>query len=179
MIYDISQELFSSVVYPGDTAPEAIEVCSMERGDGINLTDLKLCAHNGTHVDAPRHFIRQGKDISKLSLETCVGRAIVTAADRLAEALTHERILLRGEGELTEATVNRLIEASVKLVGVEGQSVGNSKVHKLLLSHEVVILEGIRLGQVPDGEYFLFAAPINLGHCEGAPCRAILLDGVN
>ena len=180
MIYDISQELFSSVVYPGDTVPERIEVCSMERGDGINLSDIKMCAHNGTHVDAPRHFIRKGGDIASIPLDACVGEAIVTSALELeATNLTCERILLRGEGELNETLAKRLIEEKVKLIGVEGQSVGNAKIHTMLLSRAIVVLEGIRLSNVPDGRYFLFAAPLNLGHCEGAPCRAILLDDVN
>ncbi|MBQ3065976.1 MAG: cyclase, partial [Clostridia bacterium] len=48
-------------------------------------------------------------------------------------------------------------------------------VHKILLSAEVVLLEGIRLSDVPTGQYFLNAAPINLGGADGAPCRAVLV----
>jgi arylformamidase len=45
-----------------------------------------------------------------------------------------------------------------------------------MLGAEVVLLEGIRLAEVPDGVYLLDAAPINLGGADGAPCRAILID---
>ena len=60
-IHDISQELFSCEVFPGDPAPEKKTVLSMENGDKCNLTSLSMCAHNGTHVDAPYHFYRDGR----------------------------------------------------------------------------------------------------------------------
>ena len=68
-IYDISQEVFSCQVYPGDPAPERTTLSSMEKGDLYNLTAFSMCAHNGTHVDAPRHFIRDGITIEQLDPE--------------------------------------------------------------------------------------------------------------
>ena len=50
------------------------------------------------------------------------------------------------------------------------------EVHQILLSVGTVLLEGIRLTSVPDGVYFLNAAPLNLGNADGAPCRAVLID---
>ena len=75
-IHDISQEVFSSAVYPGDPAPEKKTLCSMDAGELYNLTAFSMCAHNGTHVDAPRHFIKDGKSIEMLSLECFVGLAL-------------------------------------------------------------------------------------------------------
>ena len=68
-IYDISQEVFNCAVYPGDMAPQKIEDMRMERGDLYNLTSFQMCAHNGTHVDAPFHFIKDGKTVEALALE--------------------------------------------------------------------------------------------------------------
>ena len=62
---DITQELFSSAVYPGDTPPSFRRVRTAE-ADGYMLTDLSLCAHNGTHIDAPAHFIPGGKAADEL-----------------------------------------------------------------------------------------------------------------
>ena len=59
------------------------------------------------------------------------------------------------------------------------KNVGNKQVHFSLLSHEVVLLEGARLGHVPEGIYTLVAAPLKLEGFEGAPCRAFLWDEVN
>ena len=67
-IYDISQELFSSHVYPGDKAPKRTLVSDMTKGASCNVSELEMNAHNGTHMDAPRHFVRDGKTIDELEL---------------------------------------------------------------------------------------------------------------
>ena len=70
-------------------------------------------------------------------------------------------------------------EAGILLLGNESQTVGPEDapmgVHKILLGAGVVLLEGIRLKEVPDGVYLLFAAPLSLGGADGAPCRAVLV----
>ena len=53
MIYDITQPLFECEVFPGDPRPEKKVVLRIENGDACNLTAFSMCAHNGTHVDAP------------------------------------------------------------------------------------------------------------------------------
>ena len=63
MIIDISQEVFSCKVFPGDPPPVKDRVMSISKGDVCNLTSLSMCAHNGTHVDAPFHFIDGGRTI--------------------------------------------------------------------------------------------------------------------
>lgn len=77
-IYDISQEVFSCSVFPGDPQPQRVVVQSLKNGDICNLTELKMCAHNGTHVDAPYHFLDNGKTIDQMGLEPFVGRCYVT-----------------------------------------------------------------------------------------------------
>ena len=56
MIIDISQEVFSCKVYPGDPEPELYRIQTMEDGELYNLSAFSMCTHNGTHVDAPSHF---------------------------------------------------------------------------------------------------------------------------
>ena len=68
-LYDITRELFGTEVYPGDPAPEYERLLEVRNGDACNLTYLKMCAHNGTHMDAPRHFLDEGKAIDELPLE--------------------------------------------------------------------------------------------------------------
>ena len=51
-IIDITQELFTCKVYPGDPQPEMQRVQSTDNGDMCNLTRFDMCAHNGTHADA-------------------------------------------------------------------------------------------------------------------------------
>ena len=66
-IYDISQELLSCDVYEGDPAPEGTQIKNV-KDDGYNLSCLSLCAHNGTHIDAPYHFLDDGNTIDKMDI---------------------------------------------------------------------------------------------------------------
>ena len=81
---------------------------------------------------------------------------------------------------VTEAAAKVFAEQGVLLIGNESQTVGPENapmaVHLILLGAGVVLLEGIRLGNVPEGVYLLSAAPLNLGGSDGAPCRAVLMD---
>lgn len=194
-IYDISQEVFGCRVYPGDPAPERKVLCSMEDGALYNLTAFQMCAHNGTHIDAPRHFIKDGKAVDALSLEPFVGmayvaehRGVVTEEDALKmlkKAKTRnpesaKRILIKGEVEVSPEAARAFAAAHILLLGNEPQTVGPEnapmEVHLSLLSAGAVLLEGIRLEAVSEGTYFLNAAPLNLAEADGSPCRAILVQ---
>lgn len=193
MIYDISQELFSCRVWPGDPAPERDLLADMSKGDIINLTAFSMCAHNGTHLDAPSHFIKEGKTVTELNSAAYLGDCYlthhegdVTADDArriLAEASAvnaDQRILIGGKATVTEAAARVFAEAGILLIGNESQTVGPENapmaVHLILLGADIVLLEGLVLSHVPAGKYFLTAAPIHLGGCEGAPCRAMLVE---
>ena len=189
-IYDISQEVFSSAVYPGDPKPERKILSATAAGELYNLTALSMCAHNGTHIDAPFHFLREGKTVDQLPLEFFVGecyvaahRGHVTAADAkaiLQKAAGIPRILLSGPLTVTAEAADVFAGASLYLLGNEGQTIGPEnapmQVHQILLSAEVALLEGIVLTGVPEGRYFLSAAPLNLAGADGAPCRAYLME---
>lgn len=192
MIIDISQEVFSCKVFPGDPAPASQRVLSIEQGDVCNLTSFSMCAHNGTHVDAPFHFLPDGNTIEKVDLDAFVGDCYVShhegnvtaddAANILAKAKSAgacERILIAGKATVTAEAAQVFARSKVKLIGNESQTVGPEdapmEVHKILLGADVVLLEGIVLKDVDDGKYFLNAAPLNLAGCDGAPCRAVLV----
>ena len=76
-IYDISQELLSSMVYEGDPSPIASRIKEIKAGEKYNLSAFYTCAHNGTHVDAPYHFINDGICVEEIPLEKTVGYAYV------------------------------------------------------------------------------------------------------
>ena len=193
MIYDISQEVFSCRVWPGDPSPERSVLADIGKGDIINLTAFSMCAHNGTHLDAPAHFIKEGKTVTDLDPAAFLGDCYVShhegdvtadnarrILDKAAAAGAPERILIGGKATVTEAAARVFADAGIKLLGNESQTVGPEDapmaVHLILLGADVVLLEGVILTHVPAGKYFLTAAPIHLGGCEGAPCRAMLVE---
>ncbi|MEE3412028.1 MAG: cyclase family protein [Treponema sp.] len=189
-IYDISQELFGCAVYPGDPQPERFVTLSIKNGDVCNLTAFKMCAHNGTHVDAPFHFYADGKTIDQVDLDRFIGWAYVAERDGdisaddakniLKAANGCERVLVKGKAVVTKEAAQVFAEARIKLFGNESQTVGPidapKEVHLIMLGAEIVLLEGIRLEKVPVGKYFLNAVPLNLGGADGSPCRATLLE---
>ena len=191
-IIDISQEVFSCNVYPGDPHPTAEKVVSIDKGDVYNMSILSMCVHNGTHIDAPYHFLNDGNTVEQIPLEYFVGTCYVTyrdgeltagdAEDIMLEAKEHnasERILIGGNVTVTAEAANVFAKHGIKLIGNEGLSIGPvdapMEVHKILLSANVVLLEGIVLKEVPTGTYFLNAAPLNLAGLDGSPCRAYLI----
>ena len=188
-LYDISQEVFSCAVYPGDPAPEKQTLSATASGALYNLTAFSMCAHNGTHVDAPFHFLEDGKTVDRMDLSIFVGDCFVahhqgdvTADDArqiLEKAADAGRILIAGDVTVTAEGAEVFSKSNIKLLGNEGQTVGPQnapmEVHKLLLRQGIALLEGIVLKEVPEGHYFLSAAPLNLAGADGSPCRAYLI----
>ena len=91
-IYDISQEVFGCAVFPGDPHPDKEIKLKISDGAMCNLSAFSMCAHNGTHVDAPLHFIDGGKSIDRVNLDRFVGYAYVAAHDGLLRAEDAERM---------------------------------------------------------------------------------------
>ena len=194
-IYDISQEVFGCAVYPGDPKPEKEIKMRISEGAVCNLSAFSMCSHNGTHVDAPLHFIDNGKSIDRVDLDRFVGytyvavhegdvtaedaeRILKTAGEKDPRAA--ERILVKGKAVVTAEAAKVFAARGIKLFGNESQTVGPEnapmEVHLIMLGAEIVLLEGIRLTDVEEGVYLLHAAPLNLGGAEGAPCRATLIS---
>lgn len=192
MIIDISQEVFSSRTYSGDPKPVYSRVSSMDNGDMYNLTEFSMCAHNGTHIDAPFHFINDGKTVDKLELSQLIGDCYVVrregelTSDDVIEIMeaaravnAAKRILIAGKAVVTAGAAGAFAQSGIVLIGNESQTLGPEKapkeVHLILLGAGIVLLEGIVLTDVTEGRYFLSAAPLNLSGSDGSPCRAYLM----
>ncbi len=193
-IYDISQELIHSSIYPGDPSPKLELIRNIQNGDLYNLSNLQICVHNGTHIDAPKHFIKDGKSVEKIGLFKFIGYAYVYTfngqitkdiAERIMQQLikiapnAYQKLLLKGQAIITTEGAQVFAEYNIDLIGTELLSVGDENsvaaVHQALLSKDIVILEGLKLNFVDDGIFFLNAAPLAIAEAEGAPCRAILI----
>ena len=184
---DITRELLTAPVYPGDPEPRLEAMSRIELGDVCNTSLLHACLHTGTHLDAPRHFVPEGADTEQALLEACVGDCTVVAFDGLllgaqAEALlgrVRRRLLFKGKTLISPSAAFVLSDAGFRLVGVEGPSVSPAEceaaVHRQLLGSGMVLLEGLDLSAAEPGGYFLFAAPLKIRGGDGSPVRAVLL----
>ena len=135
-VYDISQEVLGCRVYPGDPAPQRTLMQSMEDGALYNLSGFQMCAHNGTHIDAPAHFLKDGRTVDEIAIEAFVGMAYVVQHDgtvsaddatsilRKAQEAAARRILIKGRAEVSLEAAEMFAQADILLLGNESQSVG-------------------------------------------------------
>lgn len=76
-IIDLSRKITPGMqVFPGDPAPE------IERREawGFRTSDIRICSHAGTHMDAPAHIISQDVTLDKMPPETFWGLALLVDA---------------------------------------------------------------------------------------------------
>jgi len=205
-IYDLSVPISTELPsWPGDPQIRIDDWSSLANGGGANVSALCFSAHTGTHVDAPAHFIEGAKQVELLDLEVLIGEAqvIEVAGDRLTideEFVAANcapgtiRVLFKTRNSalwdnqfktnftyLELPAAKRLVAQGVKLVGIDYLSIEkfhsqDNEVHRALLAHEVIILEGLNLSEVPAGKYELICLPLRLrSHLgDGAPARAVL-----
>lgn len=188
-IIDISRELFSSPVYPGDPSPSFERLRRLDHGDGCNLSAFYSGSHSATHLDAPLHFVDGGETIDAFPLERFYGpctvvqaQGIVTGADidRIAPRC-RKMLLLKGNGQafLSQSAAFALAQEGFTLVGTDAQSIAaygdESALHEELLGAGVLLLEGLDLSKAEPGEYTLAAFPLYVRGLEAALTRAVLL----
>ncbi len=202
---DISVPLQNSIVHwPSDPPFERTQVEDISKGDSANLSKLNMGSHSGTHVDAPRHFIQDGVDISQMPLDTMIGPARVIEirdnrsirVDELSESDIRrgERILFKTHNSsgiwerktfvpdfvsLSKEAADFLAERKVRMVGIDYLSIGpyhgeGAYIHRTLLKAGVWIIEGLDLSQVKPGPYYLICLPLRIESGDGSPARAIL-----
>jgi arylformamidase len=197
MIHDVSVPLRTGmVVYPGDPTFAITRVMSLAAGDVANVSQMELGVHTGTHVDAPLHFVDGAPAVETLDLDVLVGPAQVVevsgAGDIGPDAVPDgvERVLFKTRNSaawaddgfyqdyasISPEAASRLVDAGVRLVGVDYLSVGGAETHETLLQAGVVAIEGLDLRGIGPGTYTLVCLPLKLEGSDGAPARAILID---
>jgi arylformamidase len=202
MLYDISPPISAHLaVWPGDVPPAREIALDMARGDNITLSSLRATVHLGAHADAPSHYGAGAPAIHERDLNlylgacqvmhiACQPRVRLTTAS-LSLPVTQPRLLLATHtfpdwasfttdfAALAPELVEHLHRQGVRLVGVDTPSVDlfDSKdlpAHHAFLKHDMAILEGLVLDQVPDGVYELIALPLSLVGFDASPVRAVL-----
>lgn len=155
-IIDISRELFSSPVYPGDPAPSFEQIRRIDQGDSCNLTAFYSGSHSATHLDAPLHFVGGGETIDRFPLDRFYGPCTVVEADGILSEedvlpllpRCRDKILFKGNGRafLSADAGRALAEAGVTLVGTDAQSVAAFPLFvrglEAALTRAVLITEG-------------------------------------
>jgi arylformamidase len=187
-------------VWPGDPAFGFSPEARIASGAICNTSRITMSSHTGTHVDAPWHFEPNGKKVHELDPALFFGEAllidaggisIVHAADLGSEKLPR-RLLIKSlnsrrphDAPFTEAFVavapdaaQRMVDEGVRMIGVDYLSVApfhdSETPHHILLQHDVFVVEGLRLDQIPPGRCEFVVLPLLLEGADGAPARAFV-----
>lgn len=189
LLYDISREILAASVYEGDPAPAVSRLSSIDAGDRCNLSALSLCAHAGTHIDAPLHYDDEGEDIASMRISRFWGKCTVVTIDGILtgedmeQLLPHcaKRLILHSSGKayLSTSAARVIADSGLALIGTDALSIAppfdEDMPHIELARAGVAVLEGLYLDGVEDGEYTLCAFPLKIAGLEAAPCRAVLM----
>lgn len=202
-IYDISMEIFHEMpVYKGRAEKRpAIRRDSDFKSGSAYETRLEMNLHTGTHLDAPLHIIEGGENLDSLSLEKVITKCrvidLTNAIEKISkinleakEIQTGDFILLKTKNStenilekdfiyLDETGAEYLRDKKIKGVGIDSLGIERAQpgheTHKILFNAGIVIIEGLKLDRVVEGEYLLFAAPLKIKGVEASPVRAVLM----
>lgn len=178
-IFDITQELLHGYVFEGDTFPKLIGRKTVEK-DGFALSDLLLCLHNATHVDAPSHTLSEGAGVADAALSVFFGECVVCRAEN-AEKEFCGRMLFK-DAPPDAALAQRLADRGIVLAGTQVSSFDKSEsleVHGIFARSGVFLLENLELEKVGEGKYILCAFPLKVDGAEASPVRAVLIKGLS
>ncbi len=205
-IHDISMTVYPGMpVYKGraEKRPQMTTDSDFQTGTAYE-TRVNMNLHTGTHIDAPLHFVEGGDTIDQMPLEKVVTICRVLDLSHVADGISardlREKTIEDGSFVLlkTRNSFEDILEddfvyldgtgaqylKNKNIIGVGIDSLGieraqkEHETHKLLLGDGVVILEGLRLADVAEGDYLLTAAPVKIC-AEAAPVRAMLIEGLD
>ena len=193
-----------TVVFPGDPGFSTDEVNSFKKGDSYKLCHMHMGNHMGTHIDFPAHVIEGGKTSSDYPLDALIGNGIIVELPESAKSINAQFVAeqnihkndfvffktsnskLPREKEFSSKFVylepdaaKVLVEKGVKIVGIDYLSIDNYEaedlpVHQILLSNEVLIVEGLQLTDAPAGRCKLYILPVKVANMDGLPVRAFM-----
>jgi len=203
-LIDVTAPLSADLpTFPGDPRFHMEFSHKIAEGKPYNVAMVTMGVHSGTHVDAPYHFLAEGATVEALPLEILMGkvrvvqvgsREAIDVADLEALDLSDEiRVFFktRMSGQLkssvfqedfvylTTAAAARLVQAGIKLVGIDYLSVERYQspdfgAHHALLRAGVVIVEGLDLSDADPGEYDMVCLPLRIVGADGSPARVVL-----
>jgi len=200
--YDVTIPITHNMtVYPGDKDVIYKRTCTIEK-EGYNWSELSCGTHLGTHMDAPIHFVNDGKTLDDFPFELMVTKVeVVEISNEMIDKKTLQEINIpiwdivffktRNQElwkqkefspdfvSITPDGAEYLVEKGTKLVGIDYRSIETHytheyPVHKILLGNNTFIIEGLYLNKVSPGTYKLYCFPLRLDKGDGGPVRVVL-----
>lgn len=203
-LYDISMPINESIPVYGNKAGKgpAITVVNDHSVGSVHESVISMNLHTGTHIDAPLHMIKGGSTFETIDISRLVTPCRVYDFTGVEERITADDlraidikpgsfILLKtrnsyfdgfnpgfvyvdasGAAYLSEKGI---VGVGIDCLGIERAQPGH-ETHKTLLGSGIIILEGLRLADIREGEYKLIALPLRMTGTEASPARAVLIE---
>ena len=187
-------------VFPGDPKPNFDPLRTIEK-EGCNVLTLSFASHIGTHIDAPFHFIKEGKKIHEFALDYFIGNTIVfdctgqteitLTPQELSKIEPHDIVFIKTKWSdvytredyflsypiLTKETAENLVRKKIRIIGVDTPSPDKEpyNLHSIFLKNNICIVENlINLSQLPK-QCISSIIPLNIINGDGAPCRVFAM----
>ncbi len=203
-IIDISWPISNDMTTYKNKKPVKIEPVKVFEKDKVRDTNILFNTHTGTHIDAPSHFLQNGKTVEQISIDNLIGsccvldfsacKKAITADDLKKKTIDQKIVLLKTKNSnclptdlfdfnfigLSESGAEFLIEKNIKSVGIDYLGLENNApghpAHKLLMEQDIIIIEGLRLSKAQEKNYTFYCLPLALTGAEASPARAILVE---
>ncbi|MFB5089735.1 cyclase family protein [Psychrobacillus sp. PGGUH221] len=202
-MYDVTGAIYEGMtVYKNK--PEKQPKVNQVTDGYVTETRLEFDVHTGTHIDAPLHMVVDGDTFETIPLDNLVGQCKVfdlkEVENRVSKADLERLDIQKGDFVLLktknsfEETFNfdfiylaqdgaeYLSEFGVRGVGIDSLGIERSQeghpTHKTLFANDIIIIEGLRLKEIEQGEYFMVAAPLKLVGTDASPARVLLFEGL-
>lgn len=184
-----------------DKSPKITVDSNHETGSAYEST-ITMNLHTGTHMDFPLHMIKDGDTSKTENLEPLLGEAKVfdmTHCDQFigledlkgCNISKNDFVLFKTKNSysddflmdftyVNEAASQYLKDKQIRGVGTDALGIERAQkehpTHKILLSHNIIIVEGLRLKEVKAGTYQMVFLPLKIYDVEALPLRAILIE---
>jgi len=148
-------------------------------GNGVESLPLNILIGRAYVLNLPDADIITASVLKQSSIPTETNRLIIKT--RNSQYLAHKDPVFRtGFVGISADGAEFLVGLGIKLIGIDYLSVAPYKqsrpTHEILLKSDVVIVEGLDLSNITQGQYTLYCLPLKIAGCDGAPARAILVS---
>ncbi|WP_335872679.1 cyclase family protein [Bacillus sp. 2205SS5-2] len=200
-IHDITAPIYSGMpVYKNK--PEKQPEITTSTSAHVTESRITLDVHTGTHVDAPLHMINDGDTIETIELQQLVRNVKVLDITKTEGKISKQDIssyaiekddfiLLKTKNSYDEAfnfnfiylaedAAHFLVDKGIAGVGIDSLGIERAQeghpTHRALMGNNIIIIEGLQLKDIEEGEYFMVAAPLKIKGTDASPARILLMD---
>lgn len=202
-IFDISMKIHRDMpVYKDleEKRPVISLVRTIPEGS-INESVITMNVHTGTHIDAPCHVFEGGAGVDSLDLSQLTGQCRVLDLTHIEDGISEKDLkvcniehgdflLLKTRNSFSEvfqkdfvflekSGAQYLADRNIRGIGIDSLGIERNQpgheTHKILMGRGVIIIEGLRLEDIDEGNYLIYALHINIMGADGAPARVVLI----